>query len=106
MPFPGLYAHQHDAAQSTPNHIQRPFHGGNTGSNPVGDANNPFPVLISSNMVKSDGLGVFQKAVIFGVEQPLGKEQILNTLTLVARCLLPSPDDVNEHQFCKTHEFF
>src|SRR6476646_145628 len=42
-----------------------PFHGGNTGSNPVGDANKPFSVLISSNTVNSEGLEVFKKPDCF-----------------------------------------
>jgi hypothetical protein len=37
------------------------FHGGNTGSNPVGDANIPFSLLIPSNTVNRDGLEVFKK---------------------------------------------
>jgi hypothetical protein len=50
--FPTTYKPQHHLKSLKIGRL-RGFHGGNTGSNPVGDANKNFPVTKSSNWLKS-----------------------------------------------------
>jgi hypothetical protein len=41
-----------------------PFHGDNTGSNPVGDANKSFSLLIGSNILKREVLERFKSLLL------------------------------------------
>ena len=50
------------------------FHGGNTGSNPVGDAKVTFSVKKLSKRLHQREVGWFKDALLMGVRPPLGEQ--------------------------------
>jgi hypothetical protein len=73
--FPNQFTSMAGSQPNPVNTYQTRFHGDNTGSNPVGDANNPSSLFIVSNMLKREVLEQFEIPCSFEYIKPFSKRR-------------------------------